>query len=402
MVGHQPQHAARHLFEDAHPGVEDLLGDLEAAVERAEHEGVFRQRAGRARGRRADQALAVVDLEGMRHAQRFFGEVRLPARAAARTGRRSRSRRRAARSGRGSPARSPAPARAGRPGCRPRAQRQAVQVDQDVDLVLADAARGLLVGHAADADVVVHRRRPRARAAACRPRGSREGVHLDACAVVQLVQLGRQDRHRVRDRSRRQVADAQLARGRSLPLLIGASRRSALSRARSAAPRPAARRVVRGAQHRQRGRAGVQLLLRRPGIDLYIGQAHCFWRRCTQCVITLTCAGSSIRLRSSASSASGIARPFFEQAADIVQRLDMQRAVAWGAGLDVAGHFAPQGQRLVELLALFEQRAQIQVRLDEIGLDGDAPGGSTAARPAASACARNDGRGRWPLRLRCC
>jgi len=37
----------------------------------------------------------------------------------------------------------------------------------------------------------------------------------------------------------------------------------------------------------------------------YTGHSHCFWRRCTQCVITLDCCGSTRRLVASMASASG-------------------------------------------------------------------------------------------------
>ncbi|CAO3377395.1 hypothetical protein [Azospirillum argentinense] len=74
----QPQHAARHARQHAHPQPELRRGDLERGVERAEDETVRRQAAdGAVRQRRVQRPAPVVDLIGVRQDHQPLPVIRL-------------------------------------------------------------------------------------------------------------------------------------------------------------------------------------------------------------------------------------------------------------------------------------------------------------------------------------
>ena len=251
-------------------------------------------------------------------------------------------------------------------------KRQAVQVDQDVDLVGADGTGGLLVGLGVDADVVVHRLDHAGadrRAVLAAPA---EGVHLELAAVVQLVQLGGQDGYRVRAEVRRQVADAQAAV--AVAVLAGQRRDGGVDLFVDEAARGGQLlgRVGRGAEHGQR-RGAVHHGGDR---DVFEAAVH---RPLALLLAQVDPVGHDVGLLRIDAQAQrqhglglGIALADFQQAAEVVQGLHVQRRI----GLDVRLHLVgedglPHRQRVVGAAGAFQQGAEVEAGFDEAGVLAD-------------------------------
>ena len=95
----------------------------------------------------------------------------------------------------------------------PRAARQAVEVDQNVDRIGADAGGGLFIGQGFDPNVMVHRRQhPGADVAAILGRGA-IAVHVEPRTVMQFQQFGDQEAHRMAAEIGGEIADADAVMG---------------------------------------------------------------------------------------------------------------------------------------------------------------------------------------------
>ena len=178
-------------------------------VEAAIDEGVFGQAAGRFGGALAYDALAVIHLVAIGQVQRLLGKKRCEL-----GGDDKAVGQHIVNAGQGGGAYKAQVGnlhgrRAVGQNIGPHAQGQAVQVDEDVDLMAAYALRGLLVAHRPNLDVVVHgRHHPRSQGAAVFAAPAK-AIHLYPCAVMQLQQFGNEYGHRVGAKIRRQVANAQ-------------------------------------------------------------------------------------------------------------------------------------------------------------------------------------------------
>jgi hypothetical protein len=150
--------AVGHLLQDAHPGAEHVLPELEGVVEGAEDEGVFRQAVGLALGRGRHGAVAVADLVAVRQVDRPLGVVRQFAlghhEAVGQDVVDPRQRRGAGQAQVAHLHRRGAVAQ----DAGARAVGQALQVHQHVDAGLGDELRGGGVVHAGQPHVVVQRR----------------------------------------------------------------------------------------------------------------------------------------------------------------------------------------------------------------------------------------------------
>ena len=261
-----PQNPAGSAAHDARPRVEHLGRQLVRLVEAAQHQCVFGQAAGRAPRRRGPRALPVVGLVRARHLRDLFAEVR---------GVRERRDHRVADhvvdvvgTGR---AGKPEPAHLHRR--RPRGQqleaavaRMALQVDEDVDAVGANALAGGSVAEVRHVDEVVaggHHASAQGRTVVAAVRIQKD---LEAARVAPLEQLGHQHRRGVVVEVAGQIAEANAARrtllgqGRQARHGVAEHRRAPAAdtqllggravdrQERERAQQPAAGRVVQGAR----------------------------------------------------------------------------------------------------------------------------------------------------------
>ena len=211
----EPQHRARNALENRGPRVHRLGPQLPGRVEVAQHDGIVRKAEFGPRRRLDDRAVAVVDLVAARQPHQGFGVVR-------------RVRRRRDDGVADQVVDESAADRSRIPEVvhldRGRAQRQdprrgargvALQVDEDVDAIVANARGHLLRGRRLQVDEAVERPHEalphRARVVLTdRVRGD-----LEAPPIVRFEEAGGKERGRVGVEVCRQVADRAGARSRA-------------------------------------------------------------------------------------------------------------------------------------------------------------------------------------------
>ena len=215
--GEQPQHAAGYVAQQPAPEREGVGPDLVGVVERAEDEGVLGQPAGSAAGGRAHLAHPIVGLVAVGQPGGRLAEL-----VGALRRQHDRIDDHIVDEGRAAGAGEPEPGdlyrrRTHRHDRGAGVQRVALEVDEHLDLVVADALCGLLLAQAGDVDEGVARRLEPAAHRRAVVRSVRIQPHLDALAVVQLERLHQQQRGGMGMKVVRQVAhpDASGARGRA-------------------------------------------------------------------------------------------------------------------------------------------------------------------------------------------
>ncbi len=228
--------------------------------------------------------------------------------------------------------------------------------------------RHLQVADAGDAQVVVHAGRRSLAQGRARFIAPAKAIHLDQRALVQRVQFGAQPCRVAVAEVRRQVADAQPAM--AVAGGIGQRRQVLRQRAGVAARcRQLRGWIVTGAERGQR-RGGVQQLrLVQPGQ----GGQH---RPAALPLAQLQPVAYHVRLRGGEQQAAGqclfrfrIVLLDFGQPADVVEQLELQRGGAGGVGIEPFQRCTPQIQGGIGLASQFQQRAQAQLRLGEVGAD---------------------------------
>ena len=212
-VLHQPEHAAGHGQQEAHPGVEHLRRDLVGVAEGAEHEALVGQAQRAAWRRRQQRAPAVGRQVAVRQAHHGLAVEALVA-----GGYQDRvadhivHERQTAGAGKADVVR----------GDRHRVLLQhagarmlgvAVEVDGDVDAARRQVGGDLRVAPAAHVDEAVEGAGQPPRKIIRRMTAVGVAMHLEALAVVQLEDLGQHPHHRVLLEIRREVGQPD-ARGR--------------------------------------------------------------------------------------------------------------------------------------------------------------------------------------------
>ena len=253
-----------------------------------------------------------------------------------------------------------------------------MQIDQDVDFVRPDQARSLLVVHAVDADVVVHRADHALAHGGAVFAAPRKRKYFEPAAVVQFVQFGRQDRDRMRAQVGRQVADAQ-----ALVAIAFRWRQRGRDRRQYFFVHEAARRgqllgrIVRGAQHCQGRRMPehggrvdpVEGRENRP-LALLLAQVHQVGQHLRLGRVEREAAGKHVL-------GFGKLLADLEQATHVVERLDQKPAAGRGATVGQLSGLVPHLERFHRFAAPLEQVTHVHMGFDEsrIELDRGAVGG---------------------------
>ncbi|MNH11934.1 hypothetical protein D3C79_714630 [compost metagenome] len=246
-----------------------------------------------------------------------------------------------------------------------------MQVDKDIDLMVANARCGACIIHVGDAHEVIHGLLDplaQVRAILAAPA---ETVDLEAFPIDQLEQLHGQQRHRMQAEVRGQETDAQLL----VPIALG------LRQGRNANIDPRPDEVQRGRQlqagvvtagEQGQRRGGLEQVAvghpRRWLIDwpdaLFLPQVH----------PVLDDLGLP-RVGLQAGMQDGFGRlqlaGFLQQAAEAVASHQVQLTALLGVDQALVEHRLPGGQGLLGLLLALQQRAQVEPGLGEFGILGN-------------------------------